>query len=99
MDSQQQQRGDASLDFFSPQFDAAKALATPGLQPPDAEAQPLDYVAKCRFLLPAELPESLAENKAQQQQQPANEVCGADVHLGASPRQTATLHAHGQRAN
>lgn len=57
---------DASqLDFCSPNFDAALALATPGLQPPDASAQPLDYVAKCRVLLPPDMPESLA-NAARQ---------------------------------
>lgn len=48
------------LDFFSPSFDAALALATPGLQPPDPSALPLDNVSRCRALLPPEVPESLS---------------------------------------
>lgn len=49
------------LDFLSATFNAAKALAQPGLLPPDPSAQPLDYVLKCRAILPAEMPESTAQ--------------------------------------
>ena len=48
------------LDFFSPQFDPTRALSTAGLIPPDPAALPLDNVAKCRSILPPEMPESLA---------------------------------------
>jgi len=41
-----------ALDFRSPAFDALKALYTPGLMPPNPRALPLDYVDKCRSLLP-----------------------------------------------
>jgi hypothetical protein len=40
----------AAVDFLSPHFDAAQALTTPGLQPPDQDARPLDYVAKFRCI-------------------------------------------------
>ena len=42
----------AALDFLSPSFDAALALATPGLLPPDPRAPILDNVTACRRLLP-----------------------------------------------
>mmetsp|Transcript_26478 Transcript_26478/g.57767 ORF Transcript_26478/g.57767 Transcript_26478/m.57767 type:complete len:264 (-) Transcript_26478:34-825(-) len=51
---------DPALDFLSEQFDAEKALATPGLEPPDPCVRPLDNVSKCRHILPPDLPESLA---------------------------------------
>lgn len=51
---------DPALDFLSASFDPALALSTPNLEPPDPNARPLDNVAKCRSILPAELPESLA---------------------------------------
>lgn len=47
-ESKEQSGPDPALDFLSPQFDALKALNTPGLQPPDYTARPLDYVAKFR---------------------------------------------------
>lgn len=43
---------DPRLDFFSPQFDALLALYTRGLQLPNPKAVPLDFVMKCRNLLP-----------------------------------------------
>ena len=51
---------DPCLDFLSPAFDPAKALRTPGLQPPNPRVMPLDNVVKCRAILPEELPESRA---------------------------------------
>ena len=51
---------DPALDFFSHLFDAAKALATPGLKPPRPNARPLDNVAMCRALLPPQLEDSAA---------------------------------------
>lgn len=51
---------DPALDFLSPAFDPALALATPGLVPPDPNALPMDNVSKCRSILPPELPESLS---------------------------------------
>jgi hypothetical protein len=54
---EEQSRGpyDARLDFCSPTFDALLALTTAGVEPPDPHAQPLDYLAKCRVLLPPEM--------------------------------------------
>ncbi|GBG85701.1 hypothetical protein CBR_g40430 [Chara braunii] len=46
---------DPALDFFSPEFDALKALMTPGLQPPNPQAHPLDNLQKCKHLLPQEI--------------------------------------------
>lgn len=48
-----------SVGFLSPNFDALKALNTPGLQPPVHDVQPMDNISKCRAILPSELPESL----------------------------------------
>eukprot|EP00798_Chlamydomonas_sp_ICE-L_P025909 gene25909-11585_t len=50
---------DGSLDFLSENFDATKALATPGLVPPDPDAVPADNISKCRYWLPTEMEESL----------------------------------------
>lgn len=43
---------DPRLDFLSAQFDCVLALNTLGLLPPNPRAVPLDYVEKCRQLLP-----------------------------------------------
>ena len=55
-DREQRQSSDrpssAALDFLSPAFDAALALSTPGLLPPDPRAPVLDNVTACRRLLP-----------------------------------------------
>lgn len=48
------------LDFFSADFDALAALRTEGLQPPNPRVRPLDNLNKCRRILPADVPESLA---------------------------------------
>ena len=45
-------RPDPRLDFTSPFFDAAAALAHPTLRPPVPSAPALDNVAACRVLLP-----------------------------------------------
>ena len=58
--AQQALRGGDPLDFFSASFDAALALATPGVEPPVKDAPILDTLAKCRVLLPPEMEESLA---------------------------------------
>ena len=84
---------DAQLDFRSPQFDAGRALATPGLEPPDPSAQPLDYVAKCRVLLPPEMPESLASAARE-----AGTKTGAEVR-GALALQSYTRHLGMRRLN
>ena len=68
---------DPSLDFFSDQFDAAKVLATPGLQPPVPDAQPMDYLAKCRTILPEEMPESVGANVRGVGAKTGSEVGGA----------------------
>eukprot|EP00939_MAST-03C_sp_MAST-3C-sp1_P003524 g3524.t1 len=44
----------AEVNFESPQFDAAKALARKNLQVPVPDAKPLDNLSKCRALLPSE---------------------------------------------
>ncbi|KAJ9522085.1 hypothetical protein QJQ45_005197 [Haematococcus lacustris] len=54
------QEADPALDFLSDAFDAQRALDTPGLRPPVPDVKPLDNLAKCRWLLPPEIPESLA---------------------------------------
>lgn len=41
---------DATLDFFSPQFDALKALFTPGLQPPNPKVGPSGNPAETHSL-------------------------------------------------
>ena len=51
---------DPALDFFSTEFDPGLALSTPGLVPPEPDARPLDNVAKCRSILPQEVPEALS---------------------------------------
>jgi hypothetical protein len=43
-----------ALNFLSPSFDAALALATPGLEPPLRGAQPRDNISRCLDLLPPE---------------------------------------------
>lgn len=63
---------DPALDFLSDSFDAERALSTPGLQPPIPDAPVLDYLAKCRMLLPPDLPESLAHVAGQKT---GSEVC------------------------
>ena len=51
---------DPALDFFSADFNALIALTTLGLRPPNPNVAPLDTVDRCRFILPAEMEESLA---------------------------------------
>ncbi len=68
---------DPGLDFFSDQFDALRALETPGLLPPEPDVQALDYLAKCRVLLPEEMPESLAGKE-----RAVGEKLGGQVRLG-----------------
>eukprot|EP00884_Botryococcus_braunii_P002410 jgi/Botrbrau1/1216/Bobra.0163s0024.1 len=51
---------DPALDFFSPQFDAEKALHTPGVVPPVPDAPVLDNIYRCRRILPPEDPQSLS---------------------------------------
>eukprot|EP00955_Chlamydomonas_euryale_P051540 354894-Chlamydomonas_euryale.AAC.6 len=74
-----------SVDFFCPRFDALLALGTPGLEPPEPGARPMDNVAKCRAILPQEHPDALCHvvRKA------SSEVCGAV----ASPPMRASKHA------
>ena len=61
---------DPALDFLSTAFDAARALRTPNLAPPEPAVAPLDNLSKCRRLLPVELPDSLAASKARRAQAP-----------------------------
>ncbi len=63
---------DSELDFTSPAFNPAAALAAEGLVPPVPEATLLDNLSKCRALLPADLPDSLAQLP---KPAPASEVC------------------------
>ena len=67
-----------ALDFLSAEFDPVLALSTPGLAPPDPDASPLDNVAKCRSILPQEVPEALSnvEKRA------GSEVRTKDSHGG-----------------
>eukprot|EP00250_Pteridium_aquilinum_P029773 c40102_g1_i1 orf=210-944(+) len=48
-----------SLDFFSPDFDALKALHAKDLAPPNPRVRPLDNLSSCRRILPEEIPESI----------------------------------------
>ena len=54
---------DPKLDFFSEQFDAKLALATQGLLPPNLRVRPLQMLRQCRFILPPEMDESLADRE------------------------------------
>lgn len=47
---------DPTLNFLSPEFDALKALNTPGLLPPVKNAPLKDNVSQCRSLLPEDHP-------------------------------------------
>lgn len=47
------------LNFFSPDFDALKALHTKDLAPPNPRVRPLDNLSSCRRILPEEIPESI----------------------------------------
>ncbi|KAL4856350.1 Small nuclear ribonucleoprotein Sm D-like protein [Chlorella vulgaris] len=46
--------GDPALDFFSPLFNPARALAAAALHLPVPTARPLDNVYKCRSMLPSD---------------------------------------------
>ena len=52
---------DPALDFYSRAFDAAAALAAPGLRPPVPGARPLDSIFRCRFMLPDGHPDAWRE--------------------------------------
>ena len=58
-----------TLNFCSPLFDPALALATPGVHPPIKDAKRMDNLSKFRFLLPADHPDSLlhVEKRVQSQ--------------------------------
>lgn len=56
---------DPELDIYSPSFDAIKALRSTSFKPPK-DVAPLDYVAKCRFLLPTWDPDHLKPNAPKQ---------------------------------
>ncbi len=61
-----------SRDFLSAEFNPLAALYDDTVEPPVAEAIPLDNVSKCRAILPPELPESLAN---QAPTAPQSKVC------------------------
>ncbi|MEO2191841.1 MAG: hypothetical protein ABGY24_05315, partial [bacterium] len=44
------------VPFDSEEFDAALALATPGVRPPIPHALPKDHLLQCRVYLPASHP-------------------------------------------
>lgn len=50
---------DSTLDFFSMQFDALKALRTADVKRPNELVAALNNLSQCRFILPAEMKESL----------------------------------------
>lgn len=52
----------ASVDFLSASFDPLLALSTHGLHPPVPDAPTLDYLAKCRELLPPEVLKMIDES-------------------------------------
>ncbi|KAF5832235.1 hypothetical protein DUNSADRAFT_11964 [Dunaliella salina] len=80
-----------SLDFFSADFDASLALLQTDLQPPDPTAPALDYTAKCRPLLPPEMPESLAGKERASKQK-----TGAEARYRV---RVDTRHASGRRGS
>ncbi|KAK9808638.1 hypothetical protein WJX72_000999 [[Myrmecia] bisecta] len=87
---------DPELDFFSPHFNAQKALATIGLQPPMPRVRPLDNVVKCRAILPADIPQSraayLARNPRPQRSEAAiqNEATSRHRKIAVQSRQEQT---------
>lgn len=68
---------DPRLDFFSREFDALLALYTPGLEPPNPRARPLDFLGKCRSLLPPECEEYVAPSGPRVKQAPRPEAVAA----------------------
>ncbi|KAK3255677.1 hypothetical protein CYMTET_35152 [Cymbomonas tetramitiformis] len=66
-----------SLDFFSKDFDATKALRTPGVEPPNPRVRPLDNLNKIRRILPAECEESL-QNVAPRRPRPLESYLAAE---------------------
>ncbi|EIE26087.1 hypothetical protein COCSUDRAFT_40248 [Coccomyxa subellipsoidea C-169] len=87
---------DATMDFFSPQFDAAKALSTPGLLPPNPKVLPLDNISKCRAILPAELPESRAAKMAVNPKRRRSQA--AQAALERARARTATVRSRQEAA-
>ena len=62
--------GDPRLDFFSPSFDAALALAEPALQPPRPRVRTLETLGQCEALLPPDADvEATGQPRRHQQQQ------------------------------
>lgn len=86
---------DHSLDFFSPQFDAQRALLTEGLQPPIPAARPQDNVFMCRFMLPPDHPEAWqGSQRAEKSKVGGFYMCSAHltVHLGSPCTPSARRH-------
>lgn len=52
-----------ALDFFSWEFDAALALSNAHLRPPNIRVASLQSLSQCRFILPAELEDSLMDKE------------------------------------
>lgn len=71
-----------SLDFLSGSFDPLRALLATELQPPLPRAAPLDNVAACRRLLPADHPDALGSAP----RRTANEVRLIDMRGGKGSR-------------
>ena len=90
---------DPALDFLSASFDPVLALSTPNLEPPDLDARPLDNVAKCRSILPAELPESLANVEKKTASEVGGSMDGAaGAWVGQCARYMDRTSSHGMRA-
>ena len=89
---------DPALDFLSASFDPVLALSTPNLEPPDPDARPLDNVAKCRSILPSELPESLANVEKKTASEVGGSMGGAaGAWVGQCARYMERTSSHGMR--
>lgn len=88
---------DPELDFLSPSFNAARALATVGLRPPDPSARPLDNLYRCRTLLPPDHPDAMAAPARQPRSKEAAEA--AERARARTSVVAARSAARAQRSN
>ena len=90
--------GAGATDFLSWGFDAAVALRTEGLQPPEPRVRALDNVAMCRRLLPPDVEGSAAAQPPRQKQELSAEQVAAKERAKARADQFRAQQAAQQEA-